>query len=261
MTDKKIIFFDIDRTLYDPQKKEIPSSTIDALKKLNDDPKIEIAIATGRAFYMLHIIDEIKPYINIFILINGQIIIKDHKTIYKNPLKKAAIKQIVAVLEKNNMKYGFLGEHKETLNIVDEKSKKAFDLVSMNLPKTDPDFYKNNDVFQMWAFCDRTQHKKFKKTFNDLQVVSWIGNGFDILSPKTNKKEGIKKILELENIPLNNAYCIGDGDNDVEMLDYIPNSIAMKNGSKKAKKHAKFITDTIQNEGVVKGLEKFGLLK
>ena len=53
---KKIIFFDIDRTLYDPDTRSIPKSTIESLKILNEKDDIEIAIATGRAFYMLHII-------------------------------------------------------------------------------------------------------------------------------------------------------------------------------------------------------------
>ena len=65
MANKKIIFFDIDRTIYDPDTRSIPLSTKEALKKLHDNPDVEIAIATGRAFYMLHIIDEIKEYINI----------------------------------------------------------------------------------------------------------------------------------------------------------------------------------------------------
>ena len=116
--DKKIIFFDIDRTIYDPDTRSIPQSTIDALKQLNEREDIEIAIATGRAFYMLHIIEEIIDYINIFVLINGQIIIKDGQTIYRNPIDKKDVLEVVKILDENQMKYGFLGEFDETLNIV-----------------------------------------------------------------------------------------------------------------------------------------------
>ncbi|MBU1020576.1 MAG: HAD hydrolase family protein, partial [Firmicutes bacterium] len=126
MNDKKIIFFDIDRTLYDPDIKGIPASTIEALKQLHANKNIEIAIATGRAFYMLHIIDEIKEYINIFITINGQIIIKDGVTIFRNPIAKEKVLSVVKEFDDQSMKYGFLGEFDETLNIVDDKGKKAF---------------------------------------------------------------------------------------------------------------------------------------
>jgi hypothetical protein len=258
---KKIIFFDIDRTLYDPDIKGISNSTKDALKKLHNDPDIEIAIATGRAFYMLHIIEEIKEYINIYVLINGQIIMKDGKTIFRNPIEKQLVNHVVNVFEEKDMKYGFLGEFDETLNIVDEKGKQAFELVDMKLPRIDPSFHKENDIFQMWTFCDQNDHTEFKEHFKNLQVVPWLGGGFDVLSKGMSKKEGIKKILEIEGIPLENSYAFGDGDNDIEMLDFIPNSIAMGNASANAKKHATYLTDDIKNDGVLKGLKFLGLLR
>jgi Cof subfamily protein (haloacid dehalogenase superfamily) len=260
MNNKKIIFFDIDRTLYDPDIKKIPVSTIEALKILHEDENIEIAIATGRAFYMLHIIDEIKEYINIFITINGQIIIKDGLTIHRNPISKEKVLWVVNKLEENNMKYGFLGEFDETLNIVDDKGKLAFELVSMTLPRIDPHFYIDNDIFQMWTFCEKEHHNSFKKIFHDMEVVSWLGDGFDVLSKGMSKEQGIKKILEIENIKLENAYAFGDGDNDIEMLDFIPNSVCMGNGTKNAKKHAKYLTDDIKDDGVIKGLIRLGFL-
>ena len=258
--EKKIIFFDIDRTLYDPDTRSIPKSTIDILKTLHEREDIEIAIATGRAFYMLHIIEEIKEYINIFILINGQIIMKDNKTIYRNPIPKKDVIYVVDQFDKLDMKYGFLGEHDETLNIVDEKGKEAFDLVNMKLPRIDPHFYLDNDIFQMWAFCSKEEHLHFKNKFCNLEVFSWLGGGFDVLSKGMSKKEGIKKILEIEGIDISNAYAIGDGDNDIEMLDFIPQSVAMGNASENAKKHAKYISTDIKNDGVLNGLKMVGLV-
>ncbi len=261
MATKKIIFFDIDRTLYDPDTRKIPASTIEALKILHDDENIEIAIATGRAFYMLHIIEEIKQYINIFITINGQIIIKDGITIYRSPISKDKVKCIVKRFEEDNMKYGFLGEFDETLNIVDDKGKKAFELINMKLPRIDPHFYQDNDIFQMWAFCERSKHPFYKELFYGMDVVSWLGDGFDVLTKGMSKEQGIKRILELENIKLEDAYAFGDGDNDIEMLDYITNSVCMGNGSDNAKRHAAYITDDIKNDGLSKGLKKLGLLE
>lgn len=260
MTNKKIIFFDIDRTLYDPDTRSIPTSTIESLKKLHNDPNVEIAIATGRAFYMLHNIREIMEYINIFILINGQVIIKDGKTIFKNPIAKDDVLHVVDLFNAHDMKYGFLGEFDETLNIVDEKGKQAFELVDMKLPKIDPHFYKDNEIFQMWAFCERDKIEYFKEEFSNLEVVRWLGGGFDVLSKGMSKREGIKKVLEIEGIPLEDAFAFGDGDNDIEMLDYIPKSVAMGNASEEAKKHATYLTDDIKNDGVKKGLIHLGLL-
>ena len=260
MTDKKIIFFDIDRTLYDPDTRSIPESTKRALKILHDDETVEIAIATGRAFYMLHIIDEIMEYINIFILINGQIIIKDGETIYRNPMDKSLVLEVVDEFEKRNMKYGFLGEFDETLNIVDEKGKEAFELVDMKLPRIDPHFYMDNDIFQMWTFCGKEEHHYFSDRFKNLSIVPWLGGGFDILSKGMSKRKGIEMILKIENIPLESSYAFGDGDNDIEMLDFIPNSVAMGNASPQAKQHATYQTDDIKDDGLLNGLKRLGLI-
>ncbi|MEC9484581.1 MAG: Cof-type HAD-IIB family hydrolase [Candidatus Izemoplasma sp.] len=259
MTDK-IIFFDIDRTLYDPNTKSIPTSTINALKKLHEAPNVEIAIATGRAFYMLHIIEEIKEYVDIFILINGQIIIKDNETIFRNPLSDDDVERIVTIFEDNALKYGFLGEHSETLNIVDEKGKRAFELASMTVPEVNPDFYKTNRIYQMWAFCEQTDHPKYMEALDDLNVVPWLGDGFDVLSKGMNKKEGIKTILEILEIPLEQAYAFGDGENDIEMLEFIPHSVAMGNASKNAKAAAKYITTSIDENGIYEGLKMLGFI-
>ena len=260
MNEKKIIFFDIDRTLYDPDIQGIPASTIEALKKLRKNKDVEIAIATGRAFYMLHIIEEIIEYFDIFITINGQIIIKDGVTIYRNPIPKEQVNCVVEMFEEYDLKYGFLGEFDETLNIVDEKGKLAFEHVNMKLPRIDPHFYKDNDIFQMWSFCERSLHSTFREKFENLEVVSWLGDGFDVMSGGMSKKEGIKKILEMENIKLENSYAIGDGDNDIEMLDFIPNSVCMDNGTELAKQHAKFLTSDIKDDGVLKALIDLGLI-
>lgn len=257
---KKIIFFDIDRTLYNPETKSIPKSTIETLKQLHQREDIEIAIATGRAYYMLHIIEEIKEYIDIYVLINGQIIIHEGVTIFRNPLSKSEVKKIVDLFEMNNLQYGFLGEHTETLNIVDEKGKKAFELVSMNLPKVDPNFYKENDIYQMWAFCENHHHNYYKNELDNLSLVPWLGEGFDILSKGMSKEQGIRKILDILDVPRENSIAFGDGENDLEMLDFCGFSIAMGNASENAKKHADYITDDIDKDGIYKACKHLNLI-
>ena len=81
-----------------------------------------------------------------------------------------------------------------------------------------------------------------------------------IRSVEYNQLDIIRSILEIEKIDLENAYAFGDGENDIEMMDFIPNSVAMGNGSKRCKEHANYITDTIKNDGVLKGLIKLGFI-
>ncbi|ANQ07203.1 Haloacid dehalogenase-like hydrolase [Plasmodium coatneyi] len=72
----------------------------------------------------------------------------------------------------------------------------------------------------------------------------------ELFHQKTNKFEGVKKICDNYNISLNNALAIGDGENDMEMLEGVPTSVAPSNASDKVKKCAKYIGPS-NNDGVV----------
>ena len=79
---------------------------------------------------------------------------------------------------------------------------------------------------------------------------------FELYAKKNTKATGIMKALELLNIPIENSYAFGDGNNDIEMLSSVGCGIAMGNASDEVKGYAKFVTDTVQNDGVALGIEK-----
>ena len=59
---------------------------------------------------------------------------------------------------------------------------------------------------------------------------------------------------------IDNIYPFGDGLNDVEMLKFVKNSVAMGNAHEEAKKVAKHITTSVHQNGILNGLEMVGLL-
>jgi hydroxymethylpyrimidine pyrophosphatase-like HAD family hydrolase len=50
---KKIIFFDLDQTIYNNDTNEMPSQTKKLLEKLSKDPNVTLGLATGRSKSML----------------------------------------------------------------------------------------------------------------------------------------------------------------------------------------------------------------
>jgi Cof subfamily protein (haloacid dehalogenase superfamily) len=257
---KKVCFFDIDRTIYNPESKSIPSSTLKAIKEMANREDVLIVIATGRAKYMFHVIEPIIDYVDVFITINGAFIYTRDRVLHDEPMNQESVAKIVDILSKTSLKYGFLGRDHETLNIVDEKTKQAFELVDMPLPDVDPYFYTRHTVYQMWVMTDNKIEKKIEQSVNDVSIVRWLGSGFDLVSSHMSKQKGIDIVLEYFNLSIEDAIAIGDGDNDVEMLSYIPLSISMGNGSEKAKKAASFITDSIEEDGFFNALVRFNLI-
>lgn len=54
--------------------------------------------------------------------------------------------------------------------------------------------------------------------------------------------------------------AFGDGVNDIEMLEYVSIGVAMGNAREETKKVADYITDDVDNDGILKALEHFKLL-
>ncbi|XCP84683.1 HAD family hydrolase [Roseburia hominis] len=74
------------------------------------------------------------------------------------------------------------------------------------------------------------------------------------------KGEGLKEIAGQMGIPMSEVLAIGDGDNDVEMLQAAGISFAMENASYAALAAAKYRTASVEEDGARQVLEKY-LLK
>ena len=84
---------------------------------------------------------------------------------------------------------------------------------------------------------------------------------FEMLPFGTNKAAALKELAEKLGIEREEIMTIGDGNNDVEMLEFAGIGVAMGNGTESAKKAANYVTDTNENHGVAKAIEKYILSK
>ena len=100
-----------------------------------------------------------------------------------------------------------------------------------------------------------------RKKYEEDYLVVIHGNLILELIPKGfSKAEGIKLILEKTGIDKKDTYAFGDSMNDYEMLEYVEYGIAMGNSDKRLFEVASYVTDTIDNDGIYKALEKYQLI-
>ena len=78
----------------------------------------------------------------------------------------------------------------------------------------------------------------------------------DLIMPGCYKASGIQRLAERWGITPEQCAAFGDGGNDVEMLKYCGHSYAMENASPEAKKAAKYICPSNEEDGVLAALEK-----
>ena len=80
------------------------------------------------------------------------------------------------------------------------------------------------------------------------------------MQPGITKAFGIQKILDFYKMNISDTIGIGDGSNDIEMLQFCATGIAMGNASDKVKTAANMVTDRIECDGLYKAFEKIGLI-
>lgn len=259
MIKQSIIFFDIDGTLLTHDKK-LPLSTKKAIFKLKEQNHI-VAIATGRAPFMF---EELRKELDIdtFVSYNGQYVVLNGEVLYTNPLKVESIKKLskkalshghpIVFMDHEDMKanvpeHAYIKESIETLKI-------------SSFPTHDPFYYKGRDLYQSLLFCPVGEEKQYEQEFADFDFVRWHPVSVDVLPKGGSKAKGIEKIVKELGFPEERQYAFGDGLNDREMLAAVRNSVAMGNAGEKVKKVARYVTKSVEDNGISHGLQMVGLL-
>ena len=81
----------------------------------------------------------------------------------------------------------------------------------------------------------------------------------DVTHPQANKGEAVRTLSRVLRIPIEHIMTIGDGINDIPMLEAAGFSVAMGNGSDIVKAAADVVTDDCEHDGFAKAVERFVL--
>jgi Cof subfamily protein (haloacid dehalogenase superfamily) len=261
---RKMIFFDIDGTIITEKTHILPQSTLNAIQKARENGHLTF-INTGRTFFNLT-----KSILNIgfdgyvcgcgtYIHYNGEPLLAKsilHKTCLKivQKLRECKIEGIFESLDTV-----FFDQTKPiTGEIAELKAHFAADGFDVLRSWDDPEIV--FDKFVVWLNEDsdfQTFYSYISKEFDYIDR----GNNFGEVVPKGySKATGIQFLQEHFNIPLEDCYAIGDSSNDLPMLKYVPNSIAMGNGTPFLFDLVSFVTKDIEDDGIEYALTHYGII-
>ena len=193
----KLLVSDYDGTIYDTDCIKDTRKNIDAIKRFKDNGNL-FSIATARIYPSIKSqTEKFKiPYDYLICCNGGCIFDKNDNLIYSNPIDEDKIKIIIKYLESLN----YLKEYK------------LLNPFGKNTTNT-------NDVHQIYI------QVYFKNTLDILKIQKELSPllHYGILHiayfyKHTKKSDGIKFIQELEQIKQNDIYTIGNGNNDIDML-------------------------------------------
>ncbi|WP_409292018.1 Cof-type HAD-IIB family hydrolase [Peribacillus sp. SCS-37] len=255
---EKIVFFDIDGTLLDHDKK-IPDSTREAVKRLQQNG-VYVAIATGRAPFMFDYIRE-ELDIETFVSFNGQYVVFEGEAVCRNPLNTQELARLHDAAEKEGHPLVFMNE--QTM----KSSVKHSDFIIESMgtlqfphPELDPSFYRDREIYQTLLFCSEAEEGFYYDHHSVFKYIRWHRLAMDVLPKGASKAEGIKALMDKAGFRLEDVYAFGDGLNDIEMLGAVGHGVAMGNALDEVKKHASFVTSDVAEDGIYYGLKKAGLI-
>lgn len=258
----KMVAIDLDGTLLDDDKNYDEKRFSELTKKINAKGG-HVVVATGNQHVKsVEFFEELKNEI-IFITDNGSTIHIMDELHYSETLGKEKyqtfIKQLPEYLKDKMVisTHGYAmisnGEH-------DESFMKAANMHYPVLKKIDNLNIIDEPITKVTLKFDEDEEfdvNEIEDILPDTWRITSSGFGFyDIILINVSKLTAIRQLQEIYEIADEEIAVFGDSNNDFEMMEAIPNSYAMENGTDKVKNASAHIIGTNNDQAVIDTLEE-----
>lgn len=259
----KIAFFDIDGTLTSEIDGSIPKSAITAIRAARANGHL-MFINTGRCFQNVE-----KRFRDVgfdgYVCGCGTNIYCDGKNVLYAPQSHETIMQILKKAREADVDILFESRHAVCFdlsrplkhpNAIRQYEKFVERGYDMPEDLENPNFF--CDKFVIW-YENESQLEEFRKISDlDFLCIDRGGTFREFVPHGYSKATGIQYVLDYYGITKSNAYAFGDSNNDLSMLEYLPNSVAMGNSSPDSIfAKVSYVTTKASEDGIKNALEHF----
>jgi Cof subfamily protein (haloacid dehalogenase superfamily) len=253
---KKLTFiFDLDGTLIDPARYEVPTSAILALQDLYALGH-RCCIATGRSYesIMQTMVKDIIPWDG-FICSNGQHVLDQHgHTIDKYVMDTQRIHQAVELAKSYGMNVQFQGNPSFMLKEIDEVVIKAHSFFHEPIPTLIKE-YEDEPLDMLMIYHEDVDKLLSFKEIPGLEVYCGRSTYADVVDMGQSKYRGISVYFEKLNEGIN-YIAFGDSDNDMDMIANAKLGFAMGNATDELKSIAHVVTPRVDEDGIAWGIKE-----
>jgi Cof subfamily protein (haloacid dehalogenase superfamily) len=268
----KLLCIDMDGTLLNSDK-QISERTLKAIKAASEKG-VKIVICTGRVYTSADFYSKLIGVKAPVIASNGAYIREKDKeeVIYRGLLGIDNCKKTLSVCKK----YGLHAHYNTSNTIFTEEiiySSEYYTELNKTLPEGNKisiqlvenwentfELYKDEILKCIVQDIDDNKVQAAKAELQEIEsltVVSSFDKNFEVMSKGVSKGRAVEILSEYYGILREEIMCIGDNDNDMSMIKFAGTGVAMGNGIESIKEIASFVTDTNDNHGVAKAIEKF----
>lgn len=273
MSDIKIIALDLDGTLLN-SRKELTDIAVDALTRAAE-AGIEIVPTTGRFYGGMPASIRKLPFIRFAITINGAQIydIKNDCAIDRAEIPLNQAIRIMTYLDGLPVIYDCYQNNWGWMTRTMQDQAEAFapdeNYVGMlRVLRTPVDELKaflseKGEHIQKIQLFTRDESlrgfllKTLDKQFDQLSVSSSVANNVEINNIHANKGLALRKLAAYLDCEIGQTMAIGDGLNDISMIEQAGIGIAMENACEQVKAVANAITASCDHDGVAVAIDHF----
>lgn len=256
------VFFDIDGTLWDMDN-VIPDSAKKALRMLKNNGH-KIFICSGRTSVFIR--DEELLSLGFDGILSGcGTCIEYHgeEILYKK-LDDELLARSVQVFYDHDMPMVMEGRYTLYMD-ADVISRDDYGKYLLKLMKDFIEPIRDNQArWEASKFSVLIRGKKYQEVIETLKdEYEFVVHGsvvMEVIPKGYSKATAIEAICRKLQIERTDTYAFGDGENDLEMLDYAGTGIAMGNGKDTAKERADYVTDDLHSNGIYNACKHFGLI-
>lgn len=256
---------DIDGTILNDQN-FVSLRTVDAIKKARTQGLI-FGLASGRDIESSESLFKdwgIEGLVDVFVGENGAHI-KDYRLGIDEKTRALSHEQMASIIEHNrDLPVNFIVIVKGCFCLLSADDAELFLSKVGNVPHkivSVEEMLKAN-VSKLHLFCRPNIMPlviERSKSFDHPEVigVQTAEMIFEYYDAQVSKSNGLRKVIEMDHLTLDNLLVFGDADNDISMLAESKIGVVMANGTPLAKSVANFVTEDNNHDGVAVFLEKY----
>lgn len=240
----KLIALDMDGTLLTDDKQVTKETAIWINKAI--DEGIKVLFTTGRGLQTAKQYWDELGLESPMVLVNGAEIWQGRGELHKRIfLPQEEVRRLYQLAVEEHDVEWFWGYSRESLTGLDEWTDEMFDRRWMKIGIA------SEDVSKLCAIRKRID------SWGTIEITSSSATNLELSVKGVTKASGMREVCDLFGVSMSEVIAMGDSDNDVKLLQAAGFGVAMGNSFESVKAVADAVTETNNEDGVAKAIQKY----
>lgn len=256
------LFLDIDGTLVSFKTHRIPASTIEALTRAKANGT-GIYISTGRPMPIITNLGDIEHLIDGYITTNGALCSIGDDVVACNPIRPEDVRTLLDDADRYDYTCLVVGETDLALynpkSIFDQVFREELGVTEVDTAKPAGSILEQR-ILQLSPFFSEEHERELMPQLPDCVSGRWHPAFTDVTDRRADKGKGLLAMADRLGLDIADTMAFGDGGNDLSIIRRAGIGVAMGNAGDSVKAAADYVTNSVDDDGVMNALLRFGVI-